>query len=253
MLMLLLCLPASPHPRSRGTNCSFAHGESELPSGGSAAQPSGDAAQAFSPAPPPPPPAHAPSSSASTTGDAPAQSGSAGAGSGSGSQPEVQDGIAAEELDEAYALQLQYDEQRSYKEKVEQAQREWEGEGGPEAAAPESEAQPPPRGSYAATAVAAAPPAAAPAVMQPPPGLSLPRLDSEAAFPSLQAVGGKGVARPAAGGSRPHSRAPSSGGCSAAGGSGPITGATAWQSDKLLLLNCVLHANCCFPLDGDGP
>lgn len=236
------CCPPAPLPRpcSRGANCSFAHGESELrSSGGSTTQTARGTAEGFSPAPPPPA-ACAPSSSASSAGEAPAGSGGSGAASGagaSGGQPEVQGGIAAEELDEAYALQLQYDEQRSYKEKVEQAQREWEA--GPEAAAEEA-APPPPGTSYAAKAVAAAaPPAAAPAVTRPPPGLSLPRLDSEAAFPSLQAAGGKGEAHPAAGGSRPHSRAPSSGSCSAAGGSGPVTGAPGWQLGKLLPINCM--------------
>ncbi|KAI7843556.1 hypothetical protein COHA_002798 [Chlorella ohadii] len=189
---------------TRGAQCSFAHGASELRS--NSQQSSRDNATAeFSPAPPPPVAVRAPSSIASVASD------SAGSGSGGGSMhsarsgdAEVQGSIAAAELDKAYALQLQYDEQRGLKEDAQQAQQ----------------AQRAPGGSYAAAAVGGT---EAPAAVPPPPGLALPRLDSEAAFPVLQASGGQQRAGSEVARSQLHSRAPSSGGCSAADGASPVT------------------------------
>ncbi len=191
-----------PTPCSRGAQCSFAHGESELRSNSQPSSRDGATAE-FSPVPPPPVAVRAPSSIASVASD------SAGSGSGGGSMhsarsgdAEVHGSIAAAELDEAYALQLQYDEQRGLKEEAQQAQRA-------------------PGGSYAAAAVGGTD---APTAVPPPPGLALPRLDNEAAFPSLHASGTQSKAGSAATRSQLHSRAPSSGGCSAADGASPVTG-----------------------------
>lgn len=122
----------------------------------------------------------------------------------------MEGGIAPAELDEAYALQLQYDEQRCLKEETQQAQRARQG-------SPER----PAGSSYAAAAGAGTEAAAAEMA---PPGLALPRLDNEAAFPSLQAAGVRSKAGSEAARSQQHSRAPSSGGCSMDDGASPITG-----------------------------
>ena len=215
--------PYQPRPRRRGDQCKFAHGEGELRSEGQRSSKESNTAE-FSPAPPPPPAAaRAPSSLA---GDTTASSGSGGSGgSAFGGEAEVEGGIAPAELDEAYALQLQYDEQRCLKEEAQQAQRVRQG-------SPEH----PAGGSYAAAASAGT---EAPAAEMAPPGLPLPRLDSEAAFPSLQATGARSKAGSEAARSQQHSRTPSSGGCSTVDGASPMTGqfavlcCAAWDAPSL--------------------
>ncbi|PRW32687.1 zinc finger CCCH domain-containing 56-like [Chlorella sorokiniana] len=197
---------------TRGDQCNFAHGEAELRPDGQRGRDSITAE--FSPAPPPPPAVRVPSSSASVAGDSAAGGGSArSVYSMHSGEADVEGGIAPTELDEAYALQLQYDEQRCLKEEAQQAQR------ARQASLPAEEG--PAGSSYAAAGSVGTEEVAA---VAPPPGLvPLPRLDSEAAFPSLQAAGGRSKAGSETARSRAHSRAPSSGGCSAAGGASPVT------------------------------